>query len=76
MSIRQLIQKEVARLPDAFQREVYDFARFLGQKNRGKVAVTKRRKAVRARKLIDSLEAGKVWKGRTSDILKHTRSEV
>lgn len=29
MSTRELIDKEVAGLPDALQREVYDFVRFL-----------------------------------------------
>jgi hypothetical protein len=29
MSTRELIDKEVAGLPEALQREVYDFARFL-----------------------------------------------
>ncbi|MBI4603940.1 MAG: DUF2281 domain-containing protein [Planctomycetes bacterium] len=29
MSTRELIEKEVARLPEPLQREVYDFARFL-----------------------------------------------
>ena len=32
MSTRELIDKEVAVLPEALQREVYDFARFLRQK--------------------------------------------
>jgi hypothetical protein len=32
MSTRELIDKEVASLPEALQREVYDFARFLRQK--------------------------------------------
>ena len=29
MSTRELIQKEVAALPESLQREVFDFARFL-----------------------------------------------
>ena len=29
MSTRELIEKEVAALPEPLQREVYDFARFL-----------------------------------------------
>ncbi len=29
MSTRELIEKELMGLPDALQREVYDFARFL-----------------------------------------------
>jgi len=29
MSTRELIDREVASLPEALQREVYDFARFL-----------------------------------------------
>ncbi len=29
MSTQQLIEQEVTRLPEALQREVYDFARFL-----------------------------------------------
>lgn len=29
MSTRELIEQEVAKLPEALQREVYDFARFL-----------------------------------------------
>ena len=29
MSTRELIEKEVASLPEPLQREVYDFARFL-----------------------------------------------
>lgn len=29
MSTRELIEKEVANLPESLQREVYDFARFL-----------------------------------------------
>ena len=33
MSTRQLIEKEVAEMPEALQREVYDFARFLRHKN-------------------------------------------
>ena len=33
MSTRQLIEKEVAEMPEALQREVYDFARFLRFKN-------------------------------------------
>lgn len=32
MSTKQLIEKEVAALPEPLQREVYDFARFLRQK--------------------------------------------
>ena len=33
MSTRELIEKEVASLPEALQREVYDFARFLRVKD-------------------------------------------
>ena len=33
MSTSELIQKEVAALPEPLQREVYDFVRFLRQKN-------------------------------------------
>jgi hypothetical protein len=33
MSTRQLIEKEVAEMPETLQREVYDFARFLRHKN-------------------------------------------
>ena len=33
MSTRALIEKEVASLPEALQREVVDFARFLRHKN-------------------------------------------
>ena len=33
MSTRELIEKEVATLSEPLQREVYDFARFLRQKN-------------------------------------------
>jgi hypothetical protein len=33
MSTRELIEKEVAKLPEALQREVYDFARFLRLKD-------------------------------------------
>jgi hypothetical protein len=33
MSTRELIEKEVATLPEALQREVYDFARFLRTKD-------------------------------------------
>ena len=33
MSTRELIEKEVSRLPESLQREVYDFARFLQFKN-------------------------------------------
>ena len=29
MSTQQLVEKEVASLPESMQREVYDFARFL-----------------------------------------------
>ena len=29
MSVRELIEREVASLPEPLQREVYDFARFL-----------------------------------------------
>jgi hypothetical protein len=29
MSTRELIEKEVSKLPESLQREVYDFARFL-----------------------------------------------
>jgi hypothetical protein len=32
MSTRELIEKEVAKLPEALQREVFDFARFLSLK--------------------------------------------
>ena len=32
-STRELIEKEVAAMPKPLQREVYDFARFLRQKN-------------------------------------------
>ena len=32
MSMRELIEREVADLPEPLQREVYDFARFLRQK--------------------------------------------
>ena len=32
MSTQELIEKEVASLPESLQREVYDFARFLRQK--------------------------------------------
>jgi hypothetical protein len=33
MSIRELIEKEVAAMPEPLQHEVYDFARFLRYKN-------------------------------------------
>jgi hypothetical protein len=33
MSTRELIEKEVANLPEILQREVFDFARFLRLKN-------------------------------------------
>ena len=33
MSTQELIEKEVASLPEPLQREVYDFARFLRLKN-------------------------------------------
>ena len=33
MSTRELIEKEVAELPEPLQREVYDFARFLKLKS-------------------------------------------
>ena len=33
ISTRGLIEKEVAAMPEPLQREVYDFARFLRQKN-------------------------------------------
>lgn len=33
MSTQNLIEKEVASLPESLQREVYDFARFLRHKN-------------------------------------------
>jgi len=33
MSTQDLIEKEVASLPEPLQREVYDFARFLRLKN-------------------------------------------
>jgi hypothetical protein len=32
MSTRELIEKEVNKLPESLQREVYDFARFLRSK--------------------------------------------
>ena len=32
MSTRELIEKEVASLPETLQREAYDFARFLRRK--------------------------------------------
>ncbi len=32
MSTRELIEREVAAMPEPLQREVYDFARFLRQK--------------------------------------------
>ena len=32
MSTRELIEKEVNKLPESLQREVYDFARFLRNK--------------------------------------------
>ena len=35
MSTQTLIEKEVSALPESLQREVYDFARFLHQKNVG-----------------------------------------
>ena len=33
MSTQELISKEVENLPEALQREVYDFARFLREKS-------------------------------------------
>jgi len=33
MSTQELIEKEVASLPENLQREVYDFARFLHEKS-------------------------------------------
>ena len=33
MSTQEMIQKEVENLPEALQREVYDFARFLREKS-------------------------------------------
>jgi hypothetical protein len=33
MSTRELIEREVANLPESLQREVYDFARFLRWKD-------------------------------------------
>jgi hypothetical protein len=33
VSTRELIEKEVAAMPEPLQREVYDFARFLRHKN-------------------------------------------
>jgi hypothetical protein len=33
MSTRDLIEMELANLPESLQREVYDFARFLRSKN-------------------------------------------
>ena len=33
MITRELIEKEVQALPEALQREVYDFARFLRRRN-------------------------------------------
>jgi hypothetical protein len=33
MSTRELIEKEVAELPEPLQRKVYDFARFLNMKS-------------------------------------------
>jgi hypothetical protein len=35
MSVPELIEKEVASLPEPLQREVYDFARFLRSKADG-----------------------------------------
>jgi hypothetical protein len=35
MSTQNLIEKEVASLPEQLQQEVYDFARFLNHKNGG-----------------------------------------
>ena len=32
MSTRELIEKEIAAMPETLQREVYDFARFLRSK--------------------------------------------
>jgi hypothetical protein len=33
MTTKELIKKEVDKLPEALQREVYDFARFLREKS-------------------------------------------
>ncbi len=33
MSMSELIEKEIAAMPEALQREVYNFARFLRHKN-------------------------------------------
>jgi hypothetical protein len=33
VSTRELIEKEIAAMPEPLQREVYDFARFLRHKN-------------------------------------------
>ena len=33
MTTQELIRKEVEKLPEALQREVYDFARFLREKS-------------------------------------------
>ena len=35
MSTRELIEKELAAMPELLQREVYDFARFWRHKNEG-----------------------------------------
>ena len=35
MSTRELMERELNVLPDALQREVYDFARFLRSKSNG-----------------------------------------
>ncbi len=37
MSTQELINKEVASLPEPLQREVYDFARFLHLKSKGEL---------------------------------------
>ena len=37
MSTQELINKEVKNLPEALQREVYDFARFLHLKSKGEL---------------------------------------
>ena len=37
MSTQELIEKEVASLPENLQREVYDFARFLRLKSNGEL---------------------------------------
>ena len=35
MNMKELISIEVENLPEALQREVYDFARFLREKSKG-----------------------------------------